>query len=264
MEASASPDYALLDRAGAGRFIFYPRRDLSPAPPDASDDLIEVEPGVAIGARFYPADASRPTLLYFHGNGEVAADHDGIAPLYHRSGLNLFVADFRGYGRSGGSPTFAALVADAHPVAARFHALLDEQGFSGVRFIMGRSLGSHPAIELAANQAERFRGLIIESGAANLRRLVTRIGTGTPGRESAALVDGHQRKLESIRLPTLILHGEYDELIPVEHAIELHEQLKAPEKDLVIIPGAGHNDILWLGMEEYFEAITTFVARHST
>lgn len=256
-------DYGLLDRLGAGRVIFYPRRDLTPPPAGAKDCFIEVEAGVAVAARFYAIDAGLPTVLYFHGNGEVASDHDGIAPFYHRAGVNLFVADFRGYGQSGGSPSFAGLVGDAHPVAERFHVLLDEQGFLSTRFLMGRSLGSHPALELAANSPERFRGLIIESGAASLRRLVDWVGGGSAGKEAAELVSSHQRKIESIRLPALILHGEYDELIPVEHAVELHDSLRVDDKELVIIPGAGHNDILWLGMEEYFASIARFVAQHS-
>ena len=66
-----------------------------------------------MGARFYASERSRPTLLYFHGNGEIASDHDDIAPLDHEIGLNLFVAEFRGYGSSGGRPSVAGLIADA-------------------------------------------------------------------------------------------------------------------------------------------------------
>jgi uncharacterized protein len=261
MSSSGAPDYTLIDRAGAGSWLFYPRRDASPPPQGASDIFIDIEGGVTIGARFYPVDPDAPTILYFHGNGEIASDHDGIAPMYHEIRVNLFVADFRGYGSSGGRPTFASLVADAHPVAAAFHSVLDERGYSGSRFIMGRSLGSHPALEIAARIPDHFRGLIIESGAANLRRLISRVGFDAESGEGAALADAHAAKVRSVRLPSLIIHGEYDELIPLQHAAELYEMLEDVDRELHVIPGAGHNDLLWLGQDQYFEAISAFVAR---
>ncbi len=258
-EAAGEPDYGLIDRAGASAAIFYPRPDGVPPPAGATDLLIDVGPGVAVGARFYASDPAQPTILYFHGNGEVASDHDDIAPFYHQAGANLFVVEFRGYGRSGGRPSFAALAGDARPVAARFHAVLDEQGFDGRRFVMGRSLGSHPALEAAARVPERFSGLIIESGAASLRRLVSRLGAGADAEAAAALAAAHEAKIRSIRLPALIIHGERDELIPLAHAAELYELLEGTEREMVVIPGAGHNDLLWLGRAQYFEAIGSFL-----
>ena len=108
MADEAELDYALLDGAGAAGSIFFPRPDPGPPPTGASDHLIEVEPGVSVAARFYVLGPSHPTVLFFHGNGEVVGDHDNFAPLYHEAGLNLFVAEFRGYGKSGGRPSVAA------------------------------------------------------------------------------------------------------------------------------------------------------------
>ena len=113
-----TPDYALLDRAGASQWMFFPRPDPGPPPPGASDHEIEVAPGINISARLYSGsedDAPRPLVLYFHGNGEVVSDHDGIDRFYREIGLDLFVAEFRGYGKSGGRPSMAALVGDALP-----------------------------------------------------------------------------------------------------------------------------------------------------
>lgn len=256
-----SPDYALLDRAGASSMMFYPRPDPFPPPTGASDHLIEVEAGVAIGARFYAFDAALPTILYFHGNGEVASDHDALAPLYRQAGANLFVAEFRGYGRSTGSPTLANLVGDAHPVAAYFHAHLDELGFVDRRFVMGRSLGTHPALEVAAHAPERIRGLIVESGAAGLRRMLQRFGLDAEDGPAADLATAHEAKIRSIRLPLLLIHGEWDELIPVAHALELFDMLDEVERELLVIPGAGHNDLLWVGLDNYFGMIHSFVSQ---
>lgn len=254
-------DNDVLDRMELAIPLFYPRPDRSPAPPGATDSLIEVAPGVAIAARHYVADPSFPTVLYFHGNGEVVGDHDDIAPFYHRIGLNLFVVDYRGYGRSGGRPSFAALVADAHPVAAHFHAALDERGMSAPRFLMGRSLGGYPAVELAARRPDRFRGLILESAAANLRRLIARFAVPVPAAVAEPLIAAHDAKIASITLPTLLLHGEHDELIPLAHATGIHDLLQSKDRELVVIAGAGHNDLLFNGFAQYFGAIRAFVAR---
>jgi pimeloyl-ACP methyl ester carboxylesterase len=261
MGSGSQPDYALLDRIGASAFMFHPRPDFEDPPEGASDGLIEVEPGVAVAARFYVYDISYPTILYFHGNGEIASDHDGFAYLYGEAGANLFVAEFRGYGRSGGWPSAQHLVADAHPIAKEFHALLDRVGFTGGRFIMGRSLGSHPALELAANAPERFDGLIIESGAAGLRRMMERFGLSSEAGPAAELVAAHEAKIRSIQLPLLVIHGERDELVPLETAHELYALLAHVDREMLVIPRAGHNDLLWLGWQQYFEAIRTFIAR---
>lgn len=262
MTADAQPDYALLDRLGAAMMMFYPRPDFQEAPEGAEDGLIEVAPGVAVAARFYVYDLSYPTILYFHGNGEIASDHDGFAYLYGEAGTNLFVAEFRGYGRSNGVPSVQHLVADAHPIANEFHALLDRVGFTGGRFLMGRSLGSHPALELAANAPERFDGLIIESGASGLRRMIERFGLDADDGPAAELVRAHEAKIRSIQLPLLIIHGERDDLVPLETATELYGMLEHVEREMLVIPSAGHNDLLWRGWQQYFEAIKTFVAKH--
>ena len=262
MPVEADPDYALLDRAGVGQRAFYPRPDPGPPPQGASDHLIEVEPSVAIAGRFYHLGPPHPTLLYFHGNGEVVGDHDRLAPLYHEAGANLFVAEFRGYGKSNGVSSMEHLVSDARGVAAYFHATLDAQGFDARRFVMGRSMGASPALEIAARAAEGFLGLILESGAAGMRGMLERSGLATTD-EGARLLAAHDAKIRSIRLPTMQLHGEQDELVPLESAVELYDMLDGTARDLVVIPDAGHNDILWLGKARYFEAIRAFIAASS-
>jgi pimeloyl-ACP methyl ester carboxylesterase len=254
------PDYALIDRRGLARGLFYPRRDPSPPPPGASDHRVDADDGGEVACRFYRLDGARPTLLLFHGNGEVASDYDAVAPAYHAIGANLFVADYRGYGASDGAPSFASLIADAHPVLVGFHALLDEEGFAAHRFLMGRSLGSLPAVELAAVAPARLRGLVIESGAPDLTRLPRRAGIPSPDAELLALIQAHSARVASIRMPALQIHGEWDEIIPLESALAFHEHLRTSRKELVVIPGAGHNDIGWVGRDQYFGALARFIA----
>jgi pimeloyl-ACP methyl ester carboxylesterase len=257
----SKPDYELLDRRGLTLGLFYPRRDLSPPPPGAADHRVYVEDGVQVAGRFYLENRAHSTLLFFHGNGEVASDYDMIAPAYHAIRANLFVMDYRGYGGSDGVPTFASLIWDAHPVLEHFHVLLDEQGFTGDRFVMGRSLGSLPAAELAATAHERLAGLIIESGAPDLARFRHRMRVDESDTEVSDLIESHGARLQSIRLPVLHIHGEWDEIIPLQHGLAFFEGLTTEEKELLVIPGAGHNDIGWVGRESYFDAIARFIDR---
>jgi hypothetical protein len=262
MRASrCDPDYALLDRRGLVPGLFYPRRDTSAPPVGATNHRVDVDGGVQVACRFYPAAPSYPALIFFHGNGEIAGDYDVMAPAYHEIGANLFVADYRGYGASDGTPSFASLISDAHPVLSRFHALLDEEGFSSRRFVMGRSLGGLPAAELAATAHQRLAGLIIESSAPSLTRIRQRAGIDESDSEIARVVEAHAVRIDAIRLPLLQIHGEWDEIVPLQYGVAFHEGLTTDAKQLVIIPGAGHNDIGWVGRELYFEALAGFIAR---
>jgi hypothetical protein len=73
--------------------------------------------------------------------------------------------------------------------------------------------------------------------------------------EAAALVARHEAKIRAIRLPTLLIHGEQDDLVPLAQAAELDLLLRDTNHRLVVIAGAGHNDLLWRGRRQYFDAI---------
>jgi pimeloyl-ACP methyl ester carboxylesterase len=255
------PDYSVLDRPEILRFIFYPRREWTSPPAGASDYLVTVEPGTSISCRFYPASPGAPCILYFHGNGEIACDHDWIAPLYNREGIGLFVADYRGYGRSDGTPTFSSMTADSHAVFKFFRETVRSSRQSEHLFLMGRSLGSHSAMELAFHYPQHVRGLIVESGPSNVARLARLFGLSSEG--LADLGEAISERIRFITLPALIIHGERDSLIPVSEATTLHEEIGSQQKRLVIIPRANHNDIMLLETEQYFSAIRDFVFGNS-
>lgn len=257
---SEEPDYSLFDRDGRSAQIFFPRPDQSPTPPGATDHEVDVGDGVTIGARRYQADRDAPTIVYFHGNGEVIGDHDFLASLYHSIGVNLFVFEFRGYGRSTGTPTIEHLVGDGRTCGTRAVEMLDADGFTGPRLVMGRSLGANPALEIAANVAG-YRGLILESGAGNVGRWVTRFGL-QPSDETERFVAAHAAKLGRITIPALLIHGLADDLVPVDNAVATASMLTASEDVRTeFIEGAGHNDLLYVDAARYMGAIADLVER---
>ena len=169
-------DYSVLDRPEILQVVFYPRQDWTPPPFGARDYMVDVEPGTRVSCRFYPSSSDGPCILYFHGNGEVASEYDSIAPLYNRLGIGLFVADFRGYGRSDGTPTFASMAADAHVIFRFFSDTVRSSDSTNQLFVMGRSLGCRSALELAFQESDKITGLIVESGASGVARMASRFG----------------------------------------------------------------------------------------
>ncbi|MBI4498364.1 MAG: alpha/beta hydrolase [Chloroflexi bacterium] len=253
------PDYTVVDQEGLARTMFFPRPDWRPPPSGATDHMVQVEDEVGVACRLYACAPTAPSLLFFHGNGEVVSDYDAVAPLYIAAGINLFVADYRDYGLSGGHPTFSSMIADAHAVARAFHGHLDQGGYRERRFVMGRSLGAHAAVELAAHYPDHFQGLIIESGTASITRMVNDLAAAGKADLAEELERRHIAKLQAIRVPSLLIHGTWDTLVAIDRAYALYETLTTPEKRLVPIAGAGHNDILWTRMAEYFAAIRDLV-----
>ena len=250
----ATVDYTVLDDIGISMNSFYPRKNWSQAPPGASDHSVAVDDGVSLSARFFPATAASPTVLFFYGNGETATDYSNIAPLYNQVGLNFFVADYRGYGQSSGWPSFTTMLADSVRVLDYVEQMLAAEDRSGPLFVMGRSMGRHSAFELAANHGDRLSGVIIESGRPRLANFAQTL----PPQQIKVLEAAYFAKVSSITIPSLVIHGEMDELAPVQQAVEMHQAFGSVDKRLLVIPGAGHNDLLYRGLNEYFTAIREF------
>ena len=241
--------------------LFFPRREFAeePNPLNAKNHFVQVEEGISIGCRFYPSQNESPNILYFHGNGETVPDYDYVAPLYQKKRLNLFVADYRGYGMSGGSPSSGSMIRDVHPIFHSFIQFLRDANFTGHLFVMGRSLGSAPAIEIAYRYQKQLKGLIIESGFASGRNQLMRLGMSHLFRGVEDPIGfGNHLKIKEVAIPTLIIHGEDDEIIPVTEGKTLYDLSGSHEKSSLYIPHAGHNDIMMLGLEEYMGAIEKF------
>jgi alpha-beta hydrolase superfamily lysophospholipase len=251
----------LLDHPEVIRRLLFPHPNTAPDRQDATNHFIRTAEDVQLGCRFFKARPDGPNILFFHGNGETAADYDYVAPLYRKQGLNLFVAEYRGYGMSGGSPTCSGILRDTDPVFEEFRAFVQGMNLTGDLFVMGRSLGSAPAIETAYRHQSEFKGLIVESGFASVRRQLERIGLPDLFKDDAdAIGFGNDLKIAEVRIPTLIIHGEADSIIPVEEGKALYSLSGARKKEALFIPNAGHNDLLERDPVAYMESIKRFVS----
>lgn len=236
--------------------------NLQPDPLNTITHYIQVDEGIKIGCKFFTADKSFPTILYFHGNGETVFDHDWLAPLFLRRGINLFVTDYRGYASSGGIPDVSNLMKDAHALYKAFKAIILDEGYSNRVFVMGRSLGSIPAVEIAYHYQKELKGLIVESGSAENFLFIRDYLTPEEENELFQSRFLNKTKIQDITIPTLIIHGELDEIISVEEGYELFENAGARYKDILIIPNSGHNDLMFNDEEQYFSSIEKLVKSH--
>jgi pimeloyl-ACP methyl ester carboxylesterase len=254
-------DYSLIDHPSILRFIFYPRKDFTFCPKNGFDLSVEVGEGASIFCRFYMGHREWPWILFFHGNGEVVSDYDEISPFYHQKELNLVVADYRGYGVSSGIPTLTDLAQDAHAIFKRVKEEISIKNLFKDLWVMGRSLGSISALELAYHYQKEMRGLIIESGFPSVVRIMTHLGVPAHGMDLENLDQECLERIQKIFVPTLIIHGEQDWLVPLENAKDIYQHLGTKEKELLVIPSATHNDIMFVGLQGYFNSLRQFIEK---
>ena len=254
----SSTDYSSFDHPELLSALFHPRPDgqVASLAENAVDLKIPVKDGIFLGAKLYHADKSAPTIIFFHGNGEIVSDYDDLGPMYSNIGINFLVVDYRGYGRSTGMPTVTGMMRDCHIVLDYVKQRLNTNSCTGPIIIMGRSLGSASALELALNHEDEIDGLIIESGFAYAIPLLKLLGVnvdalGIHEKEGFRNID----KIGQFNKPTLVIHAEYDHIIPFSDGQALFNACPSSDKRLLKIPGADHNTVFYYGMKSYMKAV---------
>jgi fermentation-respiration switch protein FrsA (DUF1100 family) len=229
------------------RMIFLP-----PAPSyrDTPDVLrLPTVDGERIAAVYLPNPAATYTLLLSHGNAEDLGWVLPSLPPMRDLGFGVLAYDYRGYGLSEGRPSERHVYAD---IDAAYEYLTRELRVPPGRVILyGRSLGAGAAVDLAARHA--VGGLILESPFLTAFRVMTRIPLFPF--DKFRNVD----KIGSVRCPVLVMHGEADEIVPLWHGQRLFERAPGP-KVFVGIPGAHHNDFMWVAGARYAAALRDFEA----
>jgi fermentation-respiration switch protein FrsA (DUF1100 family) len=214
-----------------------------------------------LAAWWIPADnPSAPTLLYLHGNYRNMADNLDHVLRLHNFGLNVFLVDYRGYGKStGGRPSEVKVYEDAEAAwqyMSRMHGVSLRKAF-----IYGHSLGGAIAIELAVHHPEAA-GLIVESTFTSMADMADLAYPLLPVDLLLNQRFESLKKISQLRVPVLIVHGTWDKRVPVMMAQELYEAAPPP-KQLVLIEGGEHNNSGAVGLAEYRATLSSFVRRYS-
>lgn len=210
--------------------------------------------GTKLFGWYVEAAATSAVLLWCHGNaGNIINRLDNLRELY-RIGLSVFLFDYRGYGRSQGSPSEEGLYQDAlgaYDYLTRIRMIRPER-----IVIFGRSLGATVAAEVATQKPAA--GLILESPFPSIEAVAKYHYGGLPvhwllGAEFR-LID----RLPQLSLPKLIIHGDQDDIIPLELGQQVFDVAKPP-KFFYVIKGADHNNTYHVGGESYFQRFAEFV-----
>jgi fermentation-respiration switch protein FrsA (DUF1100 family) len=220
------------------------------------DSLLEPVTMMSEGNRIYGywvrSSGERPglTLLYCHGNKNSLDFYWDRVMYLHRLGVNVFVFDYRGYGRSEGESSEAGLFADGETA---LDYVMHERGVAADSLLLyGFSLGNVVSIHLAADRV-RPRALVAEAPFASANSLTQGAsGLDIPPRW---LTDGtfdNAATIGRVTAPVLVIHGEDDDFVRYRDNGRVVYQSANDPKRLVVVPGAGHSTIPeTMGVEEY-------------
>ncbi len=198
------------------------------------------------------------TILIFHGNGgNLTHRAPLLARMRHELGANLFIFDYAGYGQSDGRPSEAGTYADARAALAYLRERPDVDPSRIVYY--GESLGSAVAADLAVDEPPL--ALVLNAPFTSIRDMA---------REHYWLLGPLLRfvrtrydtaaRIGDVHVSVLVIHGADDRVVPLDHGRRVYEAANEP-KHLLIVPGAGHNDLVTVGGATYWVAIRDVLDR---
>lgn len=235
-----------------------PGRELAATPADAGlafeEVQIETSDGLALHAWHVPAASNRATLLFFHGNaGNISHRLDSIR-IFHELGLSVLILDYRGYGRSQGSPSEEGTRRDAR---AAWRQLVEDRGLApGEIVVFGRSLGAAVAAELARGREPA--AVILESAFTSVPDIAQEAYWFLPARWLSRFEYATAEYVAEIPAPVLVIHSEDDEIIPFHHGRAVFEAAREPKRLLVL--RGDHNTGFLISESDYRRGIDEFLS----
>jgi uncharacterized protein len=236
------------------KFLFfpskYPQGDWKPASLEFEDVYFQAEDGTKLHGWWCPCKDARAIVLHVHGNAGHLAHRAGMMRDYQRQlQVSTFIFDYRGYGRSEGSPTIAGVLQDARAARAW---LAKKAGTAESKIVLtGQSLGAAIAVELAADGGAR--GLVLENAFSSLKDVAAYHYGPLSWMASGKL--NSVASIPKYKGPLLISHGDADTIVPYALGRKLFDAANEP-KEWVGIPGGDHNDP---PSETYWKRLDAFI-----
>ncbi|HYQ04045.1 MAG TPA: alpha/beta hydrolase [Polyangiaceae bacterium] len=246
-------------RAYYPRFLYpAPHRDAS-APGSGKLLTLTARDGVTVHATELIVRSDAPVLVYFHGNGVAMGDVLWMAREFMRRGLSVVLTEYRGYGLSAQSgdsmPSENGLYEDAEAVLDALAA----KGIGPSRIaLFGESLGTGVAVEMAARG--RGSSLILVTPYTSIPEVASRFVFRLPVRWLMRESFDSLAKAPSINLPTLLIHGTSDEVVPYAMSTRLAPAF--PNARLITINSGHHNDLFLGEGWRRFDEVAAFVRNH--
>ncbi|HKA32693.1 MAG TPA: alpha/beta hydrolase [Candidatus Binatia bacterium] len=243
------------------KFIFFPSSAIEATPKDYGVDYEDIyfttADGVKLNGWLVSYPGAKTTLLWFHGNGgNIGHRARGAQMLHDKVRANVFMIDYRGYGRSEGVVSEKGTYEDAD---AAFSYLMRRSDIDPKRIVLfGQSLGSAVAAELAGRQ--ECLAVILEAPFASIPAMAKAIYPWLP---VGALITTRYdviEKVKKIRAPLLVVHGDRDDIVPFEQGKRVFDAATGP-KEFHALRGAHHNDTFEVGGDAYFAVMKDFTER---
>jgi len=239
------------------RLVYFPDRALVATPAhiglEYEEVLFPTEDGLTLHGWFVPARSPRGVLLFCHGNaGHISHRLDSIR-IFVELGLSVFIFDYRGYGKSEGSPGERGTYRDA--TAAYRYLTVTTGVLSEEILFFGRSLGGAVAVELATRSAPR--ALLLESVFTSAPDLGARVYPWLPVRWLARISYDSKGRIGRLRTPLLSIHSRDDEIVPISHGRRLYDLAADPKRFLEL--RGGHNEGFLVSEPQYREGLAAFL-----
>lgn len=237
------------------RTIFYPMREIELLPKeinlDYEDIFLKTSDSIQINGWFISSQNAHYTILFCHGNAGNISHRLEKIKFFHTLGCNIFIFDYRGYGKSYGRPSEKGLYIDAQ---AAYDYLLSRNINPEQIVGYGESLGGAVIIDLAFRNT--LKGIIIDSTPSSAKDMVKVLYSFLPHWIFASRLDS-ENKIKSITIPKLIIHSTNDEIVPYNLGRKLFE-FAAPPKYFLAIHG-GHNSCFFESQDILREKIAEFL-----
>jgi uncharacterized protein len=235
--------------------IYLPSQAVSPPPPGVEDVTYDTDDGLTLSAWYVPGQAERGAVVVFNGNAGNRSHRLPLALALTDHGLSVLLTDYRGYGANPGSPSEEGLTLDAR-AALKF---VEGRVGDAPLIYFGESLGAGVAVSLATEYPPA--ALILRSPFASLPDIAAVHYRWLPS--SVLLRDRYQNAetIADVRSPVMVIAGSADTIVPEGQSRAVYEAANEP-KVLLVIDGAGHNDLVLLDGEDMIEGITEFLDIH--
>ena len=220
------------------RSIFFPMKQIEVTPKEEGlnyeDVYFKTEDGLSLNGWLVKYPQAKATILFFHGNaGNISHRLEKLA-IFHQLGLNVFLVDYRGYGRSQGRPSEEGLYKDAR---AAFDYLSSRPDINNKTIIAyGESIGGAVAIDLAAKRGVCC--LIVDSTFTSAKDMARKFYRFIPPFLFKTKFES-DKKVKSVKADKLFIHSINDEIVPFEFGEKLYKEASSP-RELLKIHG-GHN-----------------------
>ncbi len=237
------------------RSLFYPSRELELTPEQAFLKYEEVNfdsrGKVKLNGWFITSRENKYTILFCHGNaGNISHRIEKII-FFNKLGCNVFIFDYRGYGKSQGAPSENGLYSDAH---AAYNYLLSRGTRPEQVIGYGESLGGAVIIDLAFKN--KLGAVIVDSVFSSTKDMVNRIYPVLPYWFLSSRFDSF-KKIQSIQIPKLIIHSINDEIVPYQFGQKVYNAADGCKEFLQV--HGGHNSCFYESVELYREKISGFL-----